>query len=293
MKKYFEKFSLVELNVTFYRYPKEKTVEGWRERAPKDFIFTVKAHRDISHRTKMRVEETSISAFERMKKICKRLNAKVLLFQTPGSFGPERLGNAEKFFRTLNCEELFLVWETRGSAWENQKFHKKLGQILKELNVTHVTDPLRILPAYTAEIVYFRLHGLGAQMYYYQYTDMELRKLKEIVMPYEGKAKEVYVLFNNLAMFEDGVRFMQYLSKDTFPKITDSTGLASIKNVIGKTRYPITKGMLIKKLGWRLVEIQEGKQARLETILTDLPSKSYSSAEELVNELKSAKTVTS
>ncbi len=293
MKKYFEKFSLVELNGTFYRYPKEKTVEGWRERAPKDFIFSVKAHRDISHRTKMRVEETGISAFEHMKKICKTLKAKVLLFQTPGSFGPERLGNAEKFFRTLNRDELFLVWETRGSAWESQKFHKKLEQILKELNVTHVTDSLRILPAYTGEIVYFRLHGLGAQMYYYQYTDMELRKLKELIMPYEGKAMEVYVLFNNLAMFEDGVRFTQYASKNIFPKVTGAIGLGSVKSIVEKIRYPITKNMLIKKHGWKLVEVQEGKQDKLETILIDLSSKSYSSAEELVKELKSARIVTS
>jgi len=44
MKKYFETFSLVELNNTFYTYPREKTAEDWREKAPGNFEFTVKAH---------------------------------------------------------------------------------------------------------------------------------------------------------------------------------------------------------------------------------------------------------
>ena len=37
MKKYFENFSFLELNSTFYRYPWEKLAEGWRGKAPRDF----------------------------------------------------------------------------------------------------------------------------------------------------------------------------------------------------------------------------------------------------------------
>jgi len=50
-------------------------------------------------------------------------------------------------------------------------------------------------------------------------------------------------------MLEDGVRFMEYLVNGTFPKVTCSTGLASIKEVIEKTRYPTSKSVLIKKVG--------------------------------------------
>ena len=57
------------MNSTFYQYPREKTVEGWREKAPKDFEFTVKAHQDISHKAKVKVEKASLQAFERMKQI--------------------------------------------------------------------------------------------------------------------------------------------------------------------------------------------------------------------------------
>jgi uncharacterized protein YecE (DUF72 family) len=69
MERYFGNFRLVELNSTFYQYPWEKTVEGWREKAPKDFEFTVKAHQDISHKAKVKVEKAILQAFERMKQI--------------------------------------------------------------------------------------------------------------------------------------------------------------------------------------------------------------------------------
>jgi len=289
MKKYFEKFSLVELNRTFYQYPRMETVEGWRKKAPKDFEFTVKAHQDISHKARLKDEELSLQTFKRMKQICEVLNSKILLIQTPGSLRPNALGDAEKFFKKINREDLVLVWETRGEAWENMEIYKKLGQVLRGVGVVHVTDPFRIMPAYTGEIAYFRLHGLGKQMYYYQYTDAELQKLKELIAPYEKEGKEVYVLFNNLSMFDDAVRFMQYLLKGTFPKITRSTGLVSIREVAEKTRYPVAKSMLIKRLGWKLVQLGMGRQVRLETVLAGLPSKSFSSVDRLVEEIRTVK----
>jgi len=288
MNKYFESFSMVELNKTFYQYPRTETVEGWREKAPERFEFTVKAHQDISHKAKLKVEGLSLQAFERMKQICKILNAKILLIQTPSSLRPDKLADAEKFFKAVNREGLILVWETRGPAWETEEAYKKLGQLLENLGVTHVTDPFKVMPVYTGEIAYFRIHGLGKQMYYYQYSDVELRRLKELIARYEGK-KDVYVLFNNLSMFEDSKRFMEYLSNRVFPKITRATGLASIKEVVEKTRYPITKSILTKRLGWRLVEFEEGKQIRLETFLKDLPSKTYGNVDVLIKELKSVK----
>jgi len=87
-------------------------------------------------------------------------------------------------------------------------------------------------------------------------------------------------------MFEDGVRFMQCLLKGTFPRITCSIGSTSIEEVVGKTRYPVSKGMLTRKLGWRLVEVEEGKQIGLNTFLDKLPPKTYKDADELLHEIK-------
>jgi len=189
----------------------------------------------------------------------------------------------------VDREGLTLVWETRGPEWEKPEVYERLRQVLSSLDIVHVTDPFRVLPAYTSQTAYFRLHGLGEELYYYQYTDEELGRLGEIAKNFEAEGKTVYVLFNNLSMFEDGLRFMQYLSSGKFPKITGTVGLESVKSVIAKTRYPAPKSMLVKKVGWRLVEIEEGKQVRLAELLAELPSKTYKNPEEILKELKAAK----
>jgi len=285
MKKYYEDFRLVELNRTFYEYPRMATVVGWREKAPTDFEFTVKAHQNISHKFKFEVEP-SLKAFGQMKQICQALKAQTLLIQTPGSFRPDKLGDAQKFFHKMPRNDLLVVWETRGAAWNASDVLRELTKTLREFNVSHVTDPFKTMPAYTNNVAYFRLHGLGKEFYYYQYTDDELKQLHEMVLSFEREGKQVYVLFNNLTMFEDGLRFMQYTEKHSFPSLTGAIGLDSVRKVMEKTRYPITKNLLSKRLGWRLVELEPGKQTRLDELLKPLTSKSYGSVEEVLREIK-------
>ena len=40
---YCQYFNTVELNVTFYRFPKVSDLKGWYDRSPEDFRFTCKA----------------------------------------------------------------------------------------------------------------------------------------------------------------------------------------------------------------------------------------------------------
>ncbi len=46
---YYRQFKTIELQFTFYRLPKLETVRKWREEAPEDFIFTMKAFQGITH----------------------------------------------------------------------------------------------------------------------------------------------------------------------------------------------------------------------------------------------------
>jgi len=285
MKKYYESFSLVELNCTFYEYPRMSTVAGWREKAPQDFEFTVKAHQDITHKFRFEMQP-SLTAFETMKQICQTLKARILLIQTPGSFRPDKLGDAEEFLSKIKRDNLVVVWETRGSAWDTLEVREKLAESLEALNVVHVTDPFKMLPVYIRNLAYFRLHGLGKQLYYYQFTDDELKQLRKLVQPFERDGKEVYVLFNNLAMFDDAVRFMHYVKTGSFLSLTGAVGIDSVRKVIEKVRYPVTKSILSERLGWRLVELDKGKQTRLEELLKPLVSKSYGNVEEVLQEIE-------
>jgi uncharacterized protein YecE (DUF72 family) len=291
--KYFKTFGLVELNSTFYAYPKLTLVKKWREEAPPNFEFTVKAHQDISHNYKLADSLDSLRAFDQMKDICLTLNAKILLIQTPGSFKPtkENIVTAQKFFEKIDRNGLAVAWETRGPDWDQPALRKTLAIMLKELNVTHVTDPFKTMPIHAGPFAYFRLHGLGTRMYYYQYSDNELRKLIEKVSPIEKQGKTVYIFFNNLAMLDDGQRLDYFLRKNEFPSITGATGLESVRMLIQRTHYPAPKGKLSKLFGWRLVEWKKDEQIPLDNLLKALPTRTYESVEEVLSEIKKSKEI--
>lgn len=42
-------FRTVELNASFYRWPRVQTFEGWRDRLPDGFLMSVKAPRGLTH----------------------------------------------------------------------------------------------------------------------------------------------------------------------------------------------------------------------------------------------------
>ncbi len=284
-KRYQDAFSLVELNSTFYGYPRLPTVIRWKEEARQGFEFTVKAHKDISHKHRLALD-LAREPFERMKEICQTLSAKILLVQTAASFKPDAINEAETFFGNINREGLILVWETRGLLWENVKTRAQLRAVLERLDIAHVTDPFKAMPVHTGQTAYFRLHGLGERIYYYQYTNEELERLYDLVSPFDAADRNVYVLFNNLSMFEDAKRFLSFIKHGSFPSLTGAKGLDSVHSVINRAKYPTTTSMLARKSGWRLIELEDGRQVRLEELLRGLPRRTYQNADELVKDIE-------
>jgi|GEM_PF-5433672 uncharacterized protein YecE (DUF72 family) len=75
-------------------------------------------------------------------------------------------------------------------------------------------------------------------MYYYQYSDEEMRELFAKLGDFE---EDVYVLFNNLAMWYDAQRFQHYIKKGAFPRLTKAVALDSALEVLVKLVTPQEK----------------------------------------------------
>jgi len=226
---YFNTFKLIELQETFYKLPKVSTAERWRVTAPEDFEFTVKVWQVITHpptsptwrKAKLKVPpelmnkygnlrptEENLRAWEEVLNVCRALKATICVFQTPPSFGysPENKANVERFFSSIRRNKLRIGWEPRGTWHEHVDEVKKL---CKSLDIIHVVDVLRRRPAYVSDMCYFRLHGLGKGEvnYKYKYTDDDLARLTSIVKDYVDQGCKVYILFNNIYMKDDALRF--------------------------------------------------------------------------------------
>lgn len=215
----------IEIQHTFYQPPDLKTLEKWRNEAPDDFEFTVKAWQLITH-------EASSPTYRRLKRpltekeaeetgffkpttivheglattlVCARvLRAKTVLFQCPARFTPvsENILNLKRFFSEIDRGDLNFVWEPRGK-WDD----RLIKELCDELDLWHVVDPFKQRPV-TSDRSYFRLHGIRG--WRYQYEDDELNDLTSLLAAGEPS----YVFFNNLKMFDDARRFRDILNRD-------------------------------------------------------------------------------
>lgn len=217
-KEIFEKIGLLEVQKTFYTPPLEKTAEKWRKKAPDTFEFTVKAWQIITHPASsptykrltrsfgnpdhygfFQPTKEVFDAFDAIIVVADLLKASIIVFQTPASFRPEKknISNMKEFFSSVS-DKFVYVWEPRGN-WDTEI----LNNICAELSLIDGGDPFK--RTLVTEQQYFRLHGSppGTKMYTYQYTDNDLRMLHTFC------STTTYVLFNNITMFEDALRFQQ------------------------------------------------------------------------------------
>ncbi len=233
-RKYYQEYDVVELQDTFYNPPDEAKLRKLRAEAPDDFIFTMKAWQAITHppssatwrRCKVKIPKErwnkygflrptkeNFDAWELIAKGAKAVNARVIVIQTPPSFGysEENYKNVIDFFSSITPTDFIIGWEPRGAWKEHPDKVREIIEMFREL--VHITDPLRALPVTLKEISYFRLHGIGGKEvnYRYKYTDEDLTKLRSVLNRLESK--EAYVMFNNVYMASDAKRFKEILTK--------------------------------------------------------------------------------
>src|SRR3989442_5463760 len=63
LEAYAKAFRFVEVNATFYRQIADSTARRWRAQVPSDFVFSVKAHRDVSHGDHLRASPQARARF--------------------------------------------------------------------------------------------------------------------------------------------------------------------------------------------------------------------------------------
>jgi uncharacterized protein YecE (DUF72 family) len=225
--RYFGRFSAVELQDTFYQPPSLALAEKRRRESPPGFLYTLKAWQLITHpatsptyrRLREPVDEASrgrygffrpteevLAAWERTLAIARTLAAAVVVFQCPARFTQteEHVADMEAFFGRIDRGGLTLAWEPRG------KWHPALVRALCErLGLVHCVDPFENLCQH-GEVAYFRLHGIGG--YRYRYSDEELVRLRQMCGEELAAGRTaVYVMFNNVSMRDDALRFRALL----------------------------------------------------------------------------------
>lgn len=192
---YSQHFKTVELNSTFYRLPGEKVFESWYKKTPKDFVFSVKASKFITHTKKLEdFEEFWETFLERVLILKEKLGP--ILFQLPPGLKKDskKLKNFLKTITHSIPQTLRFAFEFRNKSWCENQIYK----ILQKYNCAWVIADSPSWPKVfkvTADFVYVRMHG-SKVLFTSNYSHKELKDLGQKIKRWL-KSYDVYVYFNN------------------------------------------------------------------------------------------------
>jgi uncharacterized protein YecE (DUF72 family) len=147
--------STVEINNTFSRLPSEEALIRWREMAPADFIFSVKASRFIMHMKRLIDPGTSSEKFFSKVTVLNETLGPIL-FQLP----PRWQANAqrlEEFLEALPSRHQYVL-ESRDANWACTSVYKLLARFNAGLCL-HDRQGVERPEELTADFGYVRFHG--------------------------------------------------------------------------------------------------------------------------------------
>lgn len=280
LKTYAKIFNFVEVNYTFYEFPNIQTVERWRQNVPSDFSFSVRCNKELTHNIGFKPVNQAYEVFYQMRAYCDTLRSQYLVLETPPSYviNQENLQSAKEFFSSLNLKGIRLVWEYRAPLTET------VTDLLQEFGIVQCVDLSKKKPSYNLDVTYSRLFGKG-QHNLYQFTDDELVEIDKKAQ--DTNSKTVALSYHGLRMNTDAARFKQYKATGTFMQVTSSIGIDSAQVVLAEdAKFPINKSDLIVEQGWKVIDASENRRIHLSEALSKIPDKTYSSLDEVINELR-------
>jgi uncharacterized protein YecE (DUF72 family) len=166
LRYYAEHFNTVELDGIWYRLPTEHTVQGWLKQTPSSFIFSPKAHRQITHMHRLRPGALPFveMMLERLAPLINLKRLGPILLQLPPNF--KRDDDRLKTFLEQVPRTVRWALEFRHESWHVQE----VEELLRHYGVSWAAADTDESPAEirdTAEFWYVRLRRS-------EYTDATL-----------------------------------------------------------------------------------------------------------------------
>jgi uncharacterized protein YecE (DUF72 family) len=204
---YCQHFNSIELNTTFYRFPKADHLKSLYARSPADFTFSVKAPRLITHYKRLNEAQEALRKFYDTVREGLREKLGFILFQFPSSFVFEE-HRLERIVNLTN-HDMKNVIEFRHNSWWNEN----VFSIFTENNIafsgmSHPDLPDQIVK--TTDTVYYRFHGVP-HLYFSKYQTEMLERVV-IAIQRQPQLNEAFVFFNNTAegaALTNGKEFME------------------------------------------------------------------------------------
>jgi uncharacterized protein YecE (DUF72 family) len=194
LDRYTREFPTVELNASYYRWPRTAAFESWQRRLPPGFRMSVKAPRGLTHAKRLHEPEVWI---DRIRESWHALGARrgVFLVQLPPTM--QRDDARLDYFLGVLPEWIETAVEFRHPSWNDDEVFRLLERHDTAYTVMSGANLPCILRA-TSRRVYLRLHGPDHEhLYGGSYSDADLTWWADRCREWSASGHEVYAYFNN------------------------------------------------------------------------------------------------
>ncbi|HVW45951.1 MAG TPA: DUF72 domain-containing protein [Solirubrobacterales bacterium] len=193
LERYAEVFDTVEVNATFYRLPRERTVEAWVEQTPDGFSFAVKGSRYLTHIRRLADTDTGLKRFwEPLEPLRAAGRLGPVLWQLPETFERDDAALGGFLAALPPARHCF---EFRHPSW----FTAPVRRLLESHGASLVIgdDARRQLPEAKplGPLAYLRLH-YGARGRRGNYSEAELDGWRRRISAWRAR-RAVFVYLNN------------------------------------------------------------------------------------------------
>jgi len=231
---YASKFSVVEVDSTYYALPNKRTAESWVERTPKGFVFDIKAHalkaireelpRELKEKKRIYRKDVPGELLdavygqfrEALEPLVEAGKLGAVFVQFPKWVFPSHEAR-ELILETRRRLELPIAVEFRHGSWFNEKNAERTVRFLEENKIPYVavdepqgfksSVPPVIVPT-SEELAVFRFHGRNAEnwekkditpaeRFRYLYDEDELADWTPKIAAVAKKTKETHAIYNN------------------------------------------------------------------------------------------------
>ena len=188
-------FNTLELNSTFYKFPRLKTLQNWHNNAPDGFVFSAKVPQFVTHFNRFQTDSRRMmDDFYGLLANGLKDKCGCVLFQLPPSihYSDDML---DRIIANTNQEFTNAV-EFRHASWWSKKVYDKLAKhdlIFSGHSYPKLPDNVVI----NSSTNYYRFHGI-TRRYYSQYEESVVADVGTQLMK-SKKVKTAFVYFNNTA----------------------------------------------------------------------------------------------
>ncbi|PXA67315.1 DUF72 domain-containing protein [Cryobacterium arcticum] len=191
---YVGNFDTVELNASFYRWPRSTTFASWHQRLPPGFQMSVKAPRGLTHAKKLYDPEVWSG---RIQEGWHELGDRRAVLLVPLAPGQTRDDARLDYFLGALPWWMRVAVELRHESWNDDA----VFAILERHGAAYCVMSGAGLPCVlraTAPFVYLRLHGPDQEFLYGgSYSDDDLRWWADRIRQWQADGLEVFAYFNN------------------------------------------------------------------------------------------------